>query len=153
MIVVVLLGYVLVRDGAVHPHVGDGIAVAGGAGTAVAGLRLAYVVLASVAVRAAWCVLRESLDAGPVLVGPCAAGVARLSVLGAWRGGGVLRRARLADAGVSLACELVAFLVGAFLARPVRRGEPGKVGGAEPLVAGLGLGGVVAMAVRLGAFF
>ena len=136
MIVVVVLGYVRVRDGAVHPHVGDCIAVAGGAGTAVAGLRLARVVLASVAVRAAWCVLRESLDAGPVLVGPwaaggpCAAVVARLLVLGAWRGGGVLRRARLADAGVSLACELVAFLVGAFLARPVRRGEPGKVGGA-----------------------
>ena len=42
--------------------------------------------------------------------------VARLSVLGAWRGGGVLRRARLADAGVSLACELVAFL-----ARPASR--------------------------------
>ena len=145
MIVVVVLGYVRVRDGAVHPHVGDCVAVADGAGAPVAGLRLARVVLASVAVRAAWRggpavrrgrVLRESLDAGPVLVGPwsavgpCATVVARLSVLGAWRGGGVQPGARLADAGLSLACELVAFLVGAFLARPVRRVEPGKVGGA-----------------------
>ncbi len=93
--------------------------------------------------------------------GPCAVVVARLSVLlavvgrgRAWcAGGGVQPGAGLADAGVPLGGELVAFLGGAFFVRPVLPVEPGTVGGADPLVAGRVLGGVVASGVRLGAFF
>ena len=56
--VVMFVADVLVRDGAIHPHVGDGIAVAVGAGAPGAGLRLARVVLPSMA---------GPLRAGPVL--------------------------------------------------------------------------------------
>ena len=107
-----------------------------------AGLRLARGVLASVAVGAGvglravlpgrvrrGRVLRHALNTGPVLVGPCAvccpcaAVVPRLSVLvavvGHGRGrarcgrGAVEPGAGLADAGLSLSGELVAFLGGA----------------------------------------
>ena len=159
VIVVVPLGEVRVRHGAIHPHVGDGIAVAVGAGAPVAGLRLARGVLASVAVGAGiglravlpglarrGSVLRHALNTGPVLVCPCAAVVQRLSVLvavvGHGRGrarcgrGAVEPGARLADAGLPLGGELVAFLGGAFLARPVLRVEPGSMCGAALLVVG-----------------
>ena len=174
VIVVVLLADVLVRDGAIHPHVGDGIAVAVGAGAAVAGLRLARVVLASVAVGAGLrlallarrpglarrgSVLRQALNTAPVLVCPCADVGARLSVavVGHGRGrawcadGGVQPGAGLADAGLPLGGELVAFLGGACLARQVLRVEPGSMCGAALLVACGVLGGVMASGVRLGA--
>ena len=79
MPVVMLLGNVRVRHGAIHPHVGDGIAVAVGAGV---GLRA---VLPGLARRGR--VLRHALNTGPVLVCPCAVlcpcatVVPRLSVL------------------------------------------------------------------------
>ena len=101
------------------------------------------------------------MNTAPVLVCPCADVGARLSVLvavvghgrgRAWcAGGGVQPGAGLADAGLPLGGELVAFLGGACLARQVLRVEPGSMCGAALLVAGGVLGGVMASGVRLGA--
>ena len=151
--VVVLLADVRVGHGAIHPHVGDGIAVAVGAAAPVLGPRLARGVLASMA---------GPLRAGPVLARSrcvrcaCVRGVFHARVLPpfrvldfalgadagylrgsrlahgvgrgrAWCGrGAILPLAFFADAGVPLAGELVAFLGGACFARPVLRVQAGR---------------------------
>ena len=84
-------------------------------------------------------------------VGPGRGPRARARTGARFRRGAVEPGARLADAGLPLGGELVAFLGGACLARPVLRVEPGSMCGAALLVAGGVLGGVMASVVRLGA--